>query len=77
MSNSCSVCKLTIAGPGAGKTTKMIDDVESCISNLDSNRYIAVITYTNEATKEIQSKLKGRIEIPNSLFIGTIHDTIP
>lgn len=73
MSDPCRLCKLTLAGPGAGKTTKMIDAVESCISNLDSNRHIAVITYTNEATKEIQSKLKGRIEIPNNLFIGTIH----
>lgn len=73
MNGSCNFCKLTIAGPGAGKTTKMTDAVESCISNLDSNRYIAVITYTNEATKEIQSKLRGRIEIPNNLFIGTIH----
>lgn len=73
MSDPCRLCELTLAGPGAGKTTKMIDAVESCITNLDSNRYIAVITYTNEATKEIQSKLKGRIEIPNNLFIGTIH----
>ena len=73
MGNSCSVCKLIIAGPGAGKTTRMVDLIEDCIPNITPNRFIAVITYTNEATKEIQNKLKNRIELPNNLFIGTIH----
>lgn len=73
MSDSCNVCELTIAGPGAGKTTRMVDFIEDHISDLTPNRFIAVITYTNEATKEIQNRLKNRIEIPNNLFIGTIH----
>lgn len=73
MEDSCNVCKLTIAGPGAGKTTRMVDFIEDCIPNLTPNRFIAVITYTNEATKEIQTRLKNRIEPPNNLFIGTIH----
>ena len=73
MSDSCKICRLTIAGPGAGKTTRMVDIIEECISNVAPNRFIAVITYTNEATKEIQNKLKNRIELPNNLFIGTIH----
>jgi len=73
MIDSCNVCELTIAGPGAGKTTRMVDFIEDHISDLTPNRFIAVITYTNEATKEIQNRLKNRIEIPNNLFIGTIH----
>lgn len=67
------LCSLTTAGPGAGKTTRMVDIIEECIPDLEPNRYIAVITYTNEATKEIQSRLKKRIKLPNNLFIGTIH----
>ena len=73
MGDSRGYCSLTLAGPGAGKTTRMIDSIEKCISNLEPNRYIAVITYTNEATKEIQSRLKNRIKLPDNLFVGTIH----
>ncbi len=73
MGDSHGLCSLTIAGPGAGKTTRMVDIIEKCIPDLEPNRYIAVITYTNEATKEIQSRLKDRIKLPNNLFIGTIH----
>lgn len=73
MEDSHGLCSLTTAGPGAGKTTRMVDIIEECIPDLEPNRYIAVITYTNEATKEIQHQLKNRIELPNNLFIGTIH----
>lgn len=73
MEDSHGVCSLTVAGPGAGKTTRMVDIIEECISDLEPNRYIAVITYTNAATKEIQSRLKNRVKLPNNLFVGTIH----
>lgn len=73
MEDSHGLCNLTIAGPGAGKTTRMVDIIEECILNLEPNRYIAVITYTNEATKEIQNRLENRIKLPNNLFVGTIH----
>jgi DNA helicase II / ATP-dependent DNA helicase PcrA len=73
VSDLCNICELVIAGPGAGKTTKMINFIEECLPNVAPNRFIAVITYTNEATKEIQYKLKNKIKHPNNLFIGTIH----
>lgn len=66
-------CRLTIAGPGAGKTTQMIDDIEKSLEYLEAHRFCAVITYTNEATKEIKKRLRQNIKLPPNLFVGTIH----
>ena len=65
--------QVAIAGAGAGKTRGMIDDAIKEIDNLWPNRFMTIITYTNAATDEISSRLNKRMDIPNNLFIGTIH----
>lgn len=65
--------KLTIAGPGAGKTTRMVESIIEDLPNLTPYRFMAAITYTNAATDNIISKLNGRVKMPNNLFVGTIH----
>lgn len=68
--------KIVIAGPGAGKTHNMVDAIVTALGSISSNRYIAVITYTNSATNNIKSRLAKRIAIPENLFIGTMHSFI-
>ena len=64
---------LTLAGPGAGKTTDMVNQIESCLSELNINREAAIITYTNASVKEIQRKVSSVMVIPRNVFIGTMH----
>ena len=66
-------CTLVIAGPGAGKTTRMVSEILCVLSTLDQYRYMAVITYTNAATDKIRGLLGKYIKIPENIFIGTIH----
>lgn len=68
-----SKAKLIIAGPGAGKTYGMVNEIISSLDNLSPARYIVVITYTNSATENIKQRLSQRIQIPPNLFIGTMH----
>lgn len=65
--------KLVIAGPGAGKTHGMVDEIISALKLLKRHRYMIVITYTNSATINIKKRLSKQIVIPPNLFIGTIH----
>ncbi|WP_298922836.1 UvrD-helicase domain-containing protein [uncultured Aquimarina sp.] len=65
--------KLVIAGPGAGKTHGMVDEIIHALKYLERHRYMIVVTYTNSATKNIKKRLGKRIAIPPNLFIGTIH----
>lgn len=65
--------QLVIAGPGAGKTHNMVEQITNSIHDLSLARYMAVITYTNSATYNIQNRLVKKITIPDNLFIGTIH----
>lgn len=65
--------KVIIAGPGAGKTYNLKNEVLSCLPYLDKNRFCAVITYTNSATDELKRRLSSDIPIPPNVFIGTIH----
>lgn len=65
--------KLVIAGPGAGKTHGMVDEIIHALKFLKRHRYMIVVTYTNSATKNIKKRLGKRIAIPPNLFIGTIH----
>ena len=64
---------LVIAGPGAGKTHGMVDEIIKVLPNLEKHRYMIVITYTNSATQNIKKRLSKRISIPPNLFIGTTH----
>lgn len=65
--------KLVIAGPGAGKTHGMVDEIIQALKLLERHRYTIVVTYTNSATKNIKKRLGKKIAIPPNLFIGTIH----
>ncbi|MDB2463149.1 AAA family ATPase [Algibacter sp.] len=65
--------KIVIAGPGAGKTHGMVDEIIQALKHLEKHRYMVVVTYTNSATKNIKERLGKRIAIPPNLFIGTIH----
>ena len=64
---------LVIAGPGAGKTHGMVDEIIKVLPNLENHRYMVVITYTNSATQNIKKRLSKKISIPPNLFIGTTH----
>lgn len=62
-----------IAGPGAGKTSGLVDEVVKVLPFLEQQKFLVVITYTNAAADKIKSDLKNKIKIPNNLYIGTIH----
>jgi len=64
---------LVIAGPGAGKTYGMVNEIITSLKILSPARYMIVITYTNSATNNIKNRLSKRIQIPPNLFIGTMH----
>ena len=48
---------VTLAGPGAGKTTDLIEQIDTVLSKVDNNREIAVITYTNASADDLKKKL--------------------
>ncbi|OCS87820.1 ATP-dependent helicase [Caryophanon tenue] len=61
------------AGPGAGKTTFLVNHINEIVHNstrLSKNRKIACITYTNTAVNTLKNKLAGCDE---SVEICTIH----
>ncbi|MGK0542837.1 UvrD-helicase domain-containing protein [Staphylococcus haemolyticus] len=49
---------ITVAGAGAGKTTKMAKDVLEYSKMTDNKKYIFVITFTNSACNKIKEELK-------------------
>lgn len=65
--------QLTLAGPGAGKTTDMIEQIVAKLPELQANRDMAIITYTNESVDDIKRKVNTHICLPQNVFIGTIH----
>ncbi|MFC5044119.1 UvrD-helicase domain-containing protein [Aquimarina hainanensis] len=65
--------KLVIAGPGAGKTYGLVNQIIDKLKTLSPSKYIVVITYTNSASDNIKQRLSKRIQIPPNLFIGTMH----
>ena len=61
------------AGPGAGKTTFLVNHIKDVLTNshrLGKNKKIACITYTNIATESILKKLDKSID---KVEISTIH----
>lgn len=65
--------KLTLAGPGSGKTTDLVNQIKCAVSNLKQNKEMAVITYTNASVDDIKEKVSDSIVITPNIFIGTIH----
>lgn len=64
---------LTLAGPGAGKTTDMIENIICSLHDLKANKTMAIISYTNASVNDIKDKLSEKVIIPENVFIGTIH----
>lgn len=64
---------LVIAGPGAGKTYNMVNEIALALPNLEPNRYLVAVTYTNAATDLIKERLLKVARTPPNVFIGTIH----
>lgn len=64
---------LVVAGPGAGKTYGMVNEIIQSLKALSPAKYMIVITYTNSATNNIKERLASQIQIPQNLFIGTMH----
>ncbi|WP_145490166.1 UvrD-helicase domain-containing protein [Yersinia rohdei] len=64
---------VTYAGAGGGKTTNMIKRVKERLDKVRPNRFVAIITYTNEAAYDIRVKMGREMIIPSNFFIGTIH----
>lgn len=62
---------MLIAGPGAGKTTDMVERIVEAIPELRPNRVLAAITFTNAATDSIKRRLQEQVKIPPNVFIGT------
>lgn len=65
--------KLTLAGPGSGKTTDLVSQIEIAAANLKQNREMAIITYTNASVDDIKEKMSNSIVITPNIFVGTIH----
>ncbi len=62
---------MLIAGPGAGKTTDMVERIVEAIPALRPNRILAAITFTNAATDSIKNRLQEHVKIPPNVFVGT------
>lgn len=65
--------KLIIAGPGAGKTHRMVSLISEAIPLLHKTRLLIAITYTNSAAASIKTGLSTRFQIPPNIFIGTTY----
>jgi DNA helicase-2/ATP-dependent DNA helicase PcrA len=64
---------LVIAGPGAGKTYNMGNQIMCVLPDLKPHETCAIITHTNAASEVIRKRLSSRLIIPSNVFIGTIH----
>ena len=68
--------RLAIAGPGAGKTHNMVDEIIAALPHLAPHRHLAAITYTNAAAGVIRQRLHERTTLRRNLFVGTTHSFI-
>ncbi|MFB1000076.1 MAG: AAA family ATPase, partial [Colwellia sp.] len=63
------------AGPGAGKTTWLVEHVKNVLENsdkLNKTQKVACITYTRIGADTVNKKIKN-FTYTNRLDIGTIH----
>jgi DNA helicase II / ATP-dependent DNA helicase PcrA len=64
-----------LAGPGAGKTSVVVERSRHLRTGLKKGEWIAIVSYTNSAADEIMSRLGERVtsgEVQD-LFVGTFH----
>ena len=48
---------LVVAGPGAGKTYAMVEQMSLSLGTLAPSRYLAAITFTNAAANSIRERM--------------------
>ena len=66
--------EIVIAGPGAGKTSNLSNDVMERLPKIEGSKRIFVITYTNNAVNVIRCKLNDHAEIlTKKVTVSTIH----
>ena len=66
--------QISIAGAGAGKTTKIADSIIDCYGKCDSDKIIFCVAYTNNAAECIENKIHQYFGyIPSRIHISTIH----
>ncbi|MHB0955680.1 MAG: UvrD-helicase domain-containing protein [Pirellulaceae bacterium] len=73
MSRQLNKPHLSIAGPGAGKTHSMVDDIAKVLGSLPAHQHLAAITYTNAAAHTIRERLQKVVQLRSNVFIGTTH----
>ena len=64
---------IVLAGPGAGKTHGMVNEIIAALDDLQPHRHLAAITYTNAAAKTIRERLFKHVPVQRNIFIGTTH----
>ena len=66
--------EINIAGAGAGKTTKMSDKIILLRNQIDEDKKIFCVAFTNSAVDCIRRKLcEHYVQIPQNIIVSTIH----
>lgn len=65
--------RLSVAGPGAGKTHTMVEEILNVLPALPPHQFLAAITFTNAAAHTIRERLQHLARIRDNVFIGTTH----
>lgn len=66
--------EINIAGAGAGKTTKMSDKIILLRNQIDAEKKIFCVAFTNSAVDCIRRKLcEHYVQIPENIIVSTIH----
>lgn len=76
MVKKSSKARLVEAGPGAGKTHTMADEIVAALRVLPPHRFLAAITYTNAAANTIRERLAIRTHYGPNVFVGTTHSFV-
>lgn len=71
--NSIDKPIVVVAGPGAGKTRGMVNEIIAAVDVLSPHRYLVAITYTNAAAMTIRDRLFKQIPTQRNIFVGTTH----
>lgn len=65
---------INIAGAGAGKTTRIADEIIKYYENCDKHRIVYCVAYTNNAAECIRSRIFSYYdEMPERIHVSTIH----